>query len=163
VHNTFLYTQCGQLLYRLQNGELPEALGAKVFWILIGTNDLANHCTVEAVVAGNIRVVQELQKKRPDATIVLNSILPRGAPRGLDMTHTSLWQNVQRVNQWLQCYADSDQKVEFFNATSLFVLSYDGVVHQVKNYFYDDVHPSEQGSQGWAKAIVQKVQQLIER
>jgi lysophospholipase L1-like esterase len=151
------------LLYRFQNGELPETLGAKVFWILIGTNDLTQHCKPEVVAAGNIRIVQELQKKRPDATIVINSILPRGAPRGLDMIDSSMWQNVQRVNQWLQCFADSNKKVEFFNATSLFVLSYNGQVQQVKDYFYDDIHPSEQGSQGWAKAIVHKVQELIKR
>jgi lysophospholipase L1-like esterase len=128
---------------------------------LIGTNDLTEHCTAEAVAAGNIRVVQELQKKRPDAIIVLNSILPRGAPRGLDMIDSSMWQNVQRVNQWLQCYADSNVRVEFFNATNLFVLSYNGMVQQVKDYFFDNVHPSEQGSQGWAKAIAQMVQELI--
>jgi lysophospholipase L1-like esterase len=151
------------LLYRFQNGELPQTLGAKVFWILIGTNDLTHYCTAEAVAAGNMRIVQELQKKRPDATIVLNSILPRGDPQTLDLMDSPMWQNVQRVNQWLKCYADSNDKVEFFNATSLFVVSYNGMVRQVKDYFHDNVHPSEQGSRGWAKAIVQKVQDLIKR
>ena len=64
------------MLYRLQNGELPDTLNPKVFWILIGTNDLgAYQCSAEAVAAGNIRIVQELQAKRPRAKIVLNSIL----------------------------------------------------------------------------------------
>ncbi|KAG7351026.1 GDSL family lipolytic protein [Nitzschia inconspicua] len=150
----------GQLLYRLENGELPKSLHAKVYWILIGTNDLTMQCSVEAVVAGNIRVVQELQRSKPEATVVLNSILPRGDQGEDDLTDSVMWQNIQSVNEWLQCYAESTMGVEFYDATSLFTKAYNGDIHQIEDYFYDDVHPSEEGSKGWAQAIKQRIDEL---
>ncbi len=114
--------------------------------------------------AGNIRIVKEIRRRRPRATIVINSILPRGSNQpGEDMSLSPLWQEVQKVNQWLKCYADSTKGVAFFNATSLFVVSFGKGVHQVEDYFFDEVHPSAKGSKGWAKAMVQRVHELIRR
>ena len=46
-------------------------------------NDLARmHCSEEVVVMGIIRVVEELHNRRPDARIVINSMLPMHAFRG---------------------------------------------------------------------------------
>jgi lysophospholipase L1-like esterase len=154
--------QCRQLLYRIEDGELPDHLNPKVFWILIGTNDLgADKCSAETVAAGSIRVVEELQKRRPKAQIILNSMLPRGAELGEDMSSSKQWHEVQKVNQWLECYASSTEGVEFFNATPHFVVSYDQTVHQVEAYFQDSVHPSAKGSKSWAKAIVKRLEELI--
>ena len=73
------------LLYRLQNGEMPDTLNPKAWWILIGTNDLGLGCSVETIVAGNLRIVQEIRERHhyqeghtTVAPIVMNSILPRG-------------------------------------------------------------------------------------
>merc|ERR1711983_284230 len=65
------------VLWRIQNGELPSYLNPKVFWLLLGTNDLAiKQCSEEVVLLGILRVIEELQSLRPDAKIVVNSILP---------------------------------------------------------------------------------------
>jgi hypothetical protein len=46
----------------LQNGELRKDLDVKVFWILIGANDLARgHCSEEVVVLGILRVSEEIR------------------------------------------------------------------------------------------------------
>jgi lysophospholipase L1-like esterase len=135
-------------------------LDADVFWVLIGTNDLgADDCSAEAIVAGNIRVVEEIQSGRPNAKIVLNSILPRGKP-GETIFNSVSWPKVSTVNRWMECYAASTNGVEFFNATSLF-LTEEGV--QIEEYFEDPVHPSAAGSVGWGEAIVQKVLDLTSR
>ena len=151
------------MLHRIQNGELPDDLNPKVFWILIGTNDLgADKCSAETVAAGNIRIVEELQAKRPKAKIVLNSMLPRGAHElGDDMSQSKQWHEVQKVNQWLECYANSKEGVEFFNATAHFVVSYDDKVHQVEKYYQDDVHPSAKGCKSWAKSIVKRLDEMV--
>ncbi|KAL3901488.1 MAG: hypothetical protein SGARI_006064 [Bacillariaceae sp.] len=155
--------KCGQVLYRIENGELPDDLDPKVFWILIGTNDLgAYKCSAESVAAGNIRIVEVLKAKRPEAKIVLNSMLPRGAySLGDDMSQSPQWHEVQKVNQWLECYANSMEGVEFFNATAHFVVSYDDKVHQVEKYYQDGVHPSAKGSKSWAQSIVKRLDEMI--
>merc|ERR1711862_1027682 len=64
-------------LWRIQNGELPSYLNPKVFWLLIGTNDLAiKQCSEDVVLLGILRVIEEIQSLRPNAKIVINSILP---------------------------------------------------------------------------------------
>jgi lysophospholipase L1-like esterase len=172
IDNTHTHTQCEHLLYRLQNGELPSSLHAKVFWVLIGTNDLGAYgCSADSIAAGNIRIVEELKKHRDDdpksttkKTIVLNSILPRA---GGDTRNPRVnvyenprhdWQIIQRINQWLECYADSTPGVEFFNATDLFI---DESGYGIQEYYEDPVHPSAKGHKHWAKAIVDKIKQLI--
>jgi len=65
------------VLWRIQNGELPSYLNPKIFWLLVGTNDLAiKQCSEEVVLLGILRVIEEIQSLRPDAMIVVNSILP---------------------------------------------------------------------------------------
>lgn len=161
-------SQCEHLLYRLQNGELPSSLHAKVFWILIGTNDLGEYgCNAESIAAGNIRIVQEIQKRRPrsESTIVLNSILPRAGSDDrhpevnvLNRMHDRQWPTIQRANQWLKCYADSTHGVEFFNASSIFL---DENGNGIQNYFDDPVHPSAEGQKQWADAITKMIFESI--
>ena len=152
--------QTAQLLYRLRNGELPDTLNSKVFWVLIGTNDLRDRCSADAISAGNIRIVEEIQSRRPHSKIVLNSILPKiDGGRDTKLWETPHWQAASKINHWLECYAKTNENLEFFNATSIFVSNDEST--PVTNYFEDEVHPSDTGSRVWARAIVDKVLELI--
>ncbi len=55
---------------------LPKKLKAKVFWLLIGTNDFLKEgmeqCLEEVVLMGIQRNVEEMMLLKPDATIVVN-------------------------------------------------------------------------------------------
>jgi len=65
------------ILWRLQNGELPDYLRPKIWWLVIGDNDIAlRQCSEEVVLVGILRIVEEILDKIPDAKIVINSILP---------------------------------------------------------------------------------------
>merc|ERR1719203_1355390 len=65
------------VLWRILHGELPYYLKPQVFWIVLGTNDLAiKQCSEEVVLLGILRVIEEIQAERPDAKIVVNSIIP---------------------------------------------------------------------------------------
>lgn len=55
--------RCSQLLYRVQNGELPPQLPVPVVWVTIGTNDLPDHCKEDAIVAGIVAVAQEIASR----------------------------------------------------------------------------------------------------
>ena len=65
------------VLWRLLHGEMPDAFNPKVWWISMGMNDLARmQCSEEVVIMGILRVVEEIRMKKPDAKIVINSLLP---------------------------------------------------------------------------------------
>jgi lysophospholipase L1-like esterase len=154
----FFVQKCGTLLYRLLNGELPDTLSTKVIWILIGTNDFgASHCSSESIAAGSIRIVQYIQIQRPDVKIVLNSILPRGKDGNL-FASPGGWEELDELHHRLECFAKVTRNVEFFNATSMFLL--DDGENQNPDYFEDPVHPSAAGHQVWGQAIVETVLEL---
>ncbi|KAL7519155.1 hypothetical protein ACHAWX_003948 [Stephanocyclus meneghinianus] len=65
------------VLWRIQHDEMPYDFNPKVWWILIGMNDLTRmQCSEEIVVLGILRVVEEIRLRKPDAKIVINSLLP---------------------------------------------------------------------------------------
>jgi len=65
------------VLWRIQNGEMPDYLNPKIWWLVLGTNDLAmKQCSEEVVLMGILRVIEEILERKPDAKIVVNSILP---------------------------------------------------------------------------------------
>jgi lysophospholipase L1-like esterase len=143
----------------LQNGELPDTLQSEVWWVLIGTNDLgADHCSTESIVAGNILIVETIRSLRPNAKVVVNSILPRGNP-GSDLLANHDWHSITAINRWLECYANENHNVEFFNATDTFLRPNETVA--VEEYFSDPVHPSTTGHAVWAAAIVERVLELV--
>jgi len=56
---------------------MPDFLNPSVWWLVLGTNDLAmGQCSEEIVLLGILRVVEEITELYPDAKIVVTSILP---------------------------------------------------------------------------------------
>ncbi|KAL9189660.1 hypothetical protein ACHAXT_009335 [Thalassiosira profunda] len=65
------------VLWRLQHDEMPYDFNPQVWWLVLGMNDLTRmQCSEEIVVLGILRVVEEIRLKKPDAKIVINSLLP---------------------------------------------------------------------------------------
>jgi len=65
------------VLWRLQHDEMPYDFNPKVWWLVLGMNDLTRmQCSEEIVVLGILRVVEEIRLRKPDAKIVINSLLP---------------------------------------------------------------------------------------
>ena len=153
---------CPELLWRLQNGELPSTLNPPVLWLLMGANDLGYQCSTDTVLAGVITLVEYLRIARPAATIVVNSLLP-ALPRGgsnITAQEYPLNQLSASVNAQLACYVASqqDDRIEFFNATGLFVDDNNHVVGM-----HDFVHPDGDGSRVWANAIVERLDRILSK
>lgn len=71
------------VLWRLLHGEMPDSFQPKIWWVSLGMNDLARMgCSEEIVILGILRVVEEIMEKRPQAHIVINSVLPMANVRG---------------------------------------------------------------------------------
>mmetsp|Transcript_38905 Transcript_38905/g.117013 ORF Transcript_38905/g.117013 Transcript_38905/m.117013 type:complete len:722 (-) Transcript_38905:426-2591(-) len=65
------------VLFRLLHGEMPYEFNPKVWWVSLGMNDLARmQCSEEVVIMGIIRVVEEIRRQKPNAKIVIDSLLP---------------------------------------------------------------------------------------
>lgn len=146
-------------MFRLQNGELPKHLNPTVWWLLIGTNDLgSDNCSVESIVAGNLAIIKEIQRRRPNSTIVLNSLLPRTMHSDGSLDH--LWARIVEINRCLEGFAQRMEGVEFFNATNIF-LNDQGDIEL--DLLPDLLHPSGTGARIWGKQIVKRVQQILLR
>lgn len=178
---------CPNLLWRIQNGELPEALNPKVFWLLIGTNDLSYQCSEELILIGILRIVQELLDHKTDSVIVINGILPRATDDGLlhhvqtesnlsMLSHNSrnevgdleknnpetkidYWPSIQGINRELKNFSLKHDRVEYFDAASIFLGSVSNAYFERKEKVLlyelmdDFLHPSELGHSIWADAI----------
>lgn len=165
------------LLWRIQNGELPPDLQPSIWWISIGTNDFGRalpHCSAEVVLLGIKRVVEELRRLRPGSKIVVNSVLPRSEDdlngRLLDSKNPNrktVWQGIMEVNRGLRDYCSKIGNVSYFDATSIFVRQDEGTkgvdgMYIPKDLMYDFLHPTAEGYEKWGDAIISKVHEVID-
>ena len=65
------------------HGEMPTDFNPRVWWLVLGLNDLGRmQCSEEVVILGILRVVEEIRSRKPNAEIVINSMLPMVDFRG---------------------------------------------------------------------------------
>jgi lysophospholipase L1-like esterase len=129
------------LLWRAQNGEL-EGTNARVVVLMIGTNNLAV-ATPEAVARGVAAIIATVRARLPNAVVILNALLPRGAPD--DPLRTKL----AAVNAQIVTLADGEH-VRWLDAGTAFVDT-DGVISA--DLMPDKLHPSSAGYELWATAL----------
>jgi lysophospholipase L1-like esterase len=148
--------RCNQLLYRIQNGVI-DGLYPKVFWVLIGTNDvMVTSCNADQVVAGNVAIVQELRRQRPNATIVVQALFPVG-----DSNAVAYPEEYNEINRRLACFAAAAAAaapVEFVNASQLFLTANNTVNETL---LPDTLHPSATGAELWGQVIVRTVLRIV--
>jgi lysophospholipase L1-like esterase len=129
------------LLWRARNGEL-DGSGARVVVLMIGTNNLGA-ATPANVARGIAAIVETIRRKLPDAVVVLNALLPRGAP------DDPLRARMRDVNARIAALADGTQ-VRWLDAGSGF-LDPDGRIRP--ELMPDLLHPSAEGYDVWATAL----------
>ncbi len=129
------------VLWRAENGEL-DGSGARVVVLMIGTNNLAT-ATPDDVARGIAAIVGVVRAKLPDAIVVLNAILPRGAPD--DPARARL----AAVNARIAALADGD-RVRWLDAGAGF-LDANGAIDPA--LMPDGLHPSAAGYEVWAAAL----------
>jgi hypothetical protein len=62
---------------------MPSSFNPKIWWLEVGMNDIGRtECSEEVVILGVLRIVEEILYKKPDAQIVVNSLLPMAESRG---------------------------------------------------------------------------------
>lgn len=156
---------------------MPKKLKSKVFWILIGTNDFlkddVEYCSVDVVLMGIKRIIGEIQIQKPEATIVVNGLLPR-ASKAVDgrlysknKDEISIMDGIDSVNQKLREFCDLHESLHFFDAKDIFIDNKESVTEgsfqYIPQYLMSDyLHPTALGYQRWGVKIIEELRTLID-
>ena len=142
--------QTQNVLWRLQNGQL-DGYQARVFVVMIGTNNCWGRKTVpEDVAAGIKSIIDLIQTKQPKAKILLLSILPVGEKPNPGRTSR------EAVNTLISKF--SGGPVEYMDISAKF-LEPDGTIS--KEVMPDSLHLAPKGYEIWSEAIQDKVKALL--
>lgn len=124
-------------------------LDPDVIVLLIGINNSwdAETPAVDSVLAGIRAVVAAVQARKPDATIVLQSLLPTNEPaRNTDL--------VEPVNRALSAYATDPTGVGGVRYLDIYPAFIGADGQQDRALFMDGVHPNEAGYRAWRDRLL---------
>ena len=138
------------VLWRLQNGDL-DGYKAKLFVVMIGTNNLWDKKAEPADVAAGVKAILDLiQSKQPQARILLMSILPTGEKPNPGR------EKRMAVNELISKFAGGS--VEYMDISGKY-LQPDGTIS--KEVMHDFLHLAPMGYDIWAEAISGKVKEIV--
>jgi len=131
------------VLWRLQNGDL-EGYQAKLFTVMIGTNNAGPWANTKDIAEGVKRIVKLITEKHPESKVILMPIFPRGAKP--DNGHRVC---NDKVNAIIKAIPDG-KKVIWLDFNKDF-LQPDGTL--TKEVMDDLLHPNAHGYDIWWKAM----------
>jgi lysophospholipase L1-like esterase len=142
--------QTQHVLWRLQNGDL-DGYKAKLFVVLIGTNNLwARDADPANAAAGVKAVVDLISSKHPESKILLLSLFPLGEKPNPGR------EKRMEVNKLISKFAGG--QVEYMDISEKF-LEPDGTIS--KEVMGDFLHLAPKGFDIWAEAIKDKVKETV--
>ena len=138
------------ILWRLEHGEL-DGVDPRVIVLLAGTNNLST-ANADEITHGIKAIVQVMQQKAPNATIIVTAIFPRND----NMAYVPV---IDKINADLLKLADG-QKIRYLNINTKLAnntgLLFDGMLNAK-----DKLHPTAQGYQVWADALKPILTELL--
>jgi len=141
------------LLWRLRWGQLGGKCNPRLVVMMIGTNNTGHRMDAPADIATGVRAcIDEIQKRKPDAKILLLAIFPRGA----DSSDKQRLNN-EAANKLIRAFADG-QKVFYADIGAVF-LTKEGVLE--KSVMPDLLHPAAAGYELWADAVIPEIQKIL--
>ncbi|MEI6232476.1 MAG: GDSL-type esterase/lipase family protein [Planctomycetota bacterium] len=138
------------VLWRIQNGEL-EGFKAKLVVLMIGTNNGGD--SKEDVALGITTIVQETQKRQPDAKVLILGIFPRGK-----LADDKARAKNALVNEIVAKMDDGGKKIKYLDIGDKFL---DDKKNLPADIMPDALHPNEKGYQIWADAILPTVKEML--
>jgi lysophospholipase L1-like esterase len=142
--------QTQHVLWRLQGGDL-EGYKAKLFVVMIGTNNLwARDADPAHAAAGVKAVLDMIQAKQPQAKVLLMSLLPVGEKPNPGR------EKRMEVNKRISKFAGGP--VEYLDIADKY-LQPDGAIR--KEDMHDFLHLAPNGYDIWADSISAKVKEIV--
>ena len=140
------------VLWRLQNGQVDK-LHPKLIVLLIGGSNLQSN-TPEQVAEGIKAIIQEYQKRCPEATILLQGIFPRR-----ELPSDAMRLKIKETNKIISAFVDGG-KVIFLDFGDKF-LKPDGVMTKEILCDFMFPRPSAQAYKIWADSIQSVIDQFF--
>jgi len=154
------------LLWHLENG-LINNLNPKIWFIMIGTNDLfTNRCSDDFVVASIMNVVKLVSERSPESLFVIHGIMPR-----LDNLQNTkkqflgkIWKRAQSINNKLRRFCKKYHNFHYIQGGELMLVpsKITGRARLDVQMMGDGVHPTLAGFEKWADFVVDRLQKVME-
>jgi lysophospholipase L1-like esterase len=139
------------VLWRLDRGEV-DGISPKVAVLMIGTNNLGGNSD-EEIVAGDTKIVKELNEKLPQTKVLLLGIFPRGA-KATDPARA----RIKAINEQLSKLDDGGKHVKYLDIGAKFL---DAEGNLPKDIMPDSLHPNGKGYEIWAEATAPAIAELV--
>ena len=134
------------MLWRLDNGELPPRVAPKIFVVQAGTNNLGDFSAAEervvAIAAGIEAIVERCRRHAPEAQVILTAMFPRRDRPDLNAS-------IAAINSRLAAFADG-QRVRYLDINDRLSDSSGLLRAEVSD---DGLHLSLAGYRVWADAL----------
>ncbi len=119
------------------------------------------------------RVVGEIQMQRPEATIVINGLLPRATRSSKGLLYdgdgkTNIMNAIDNVNEELKSFCKPHDNLYYFDAKDLFVIEeeFENLEQKHKiiphELMRDFLHPTALGYHNWGVAIVKEIRTILD-
>ncbi len=130
------------------------ALNPEFMVVMLGINNswAAEQPVAESIYQGVLANLRALHARKPNARIVLQSLLPTNdAAKNKDL--------VLVVNQRLEALAKTSEFSKFTVYLNLYPAFTDASGIQIANYFTDGLHPNDAGYQVWRDRLLESLKQ----
>ena len=142
------------VLWRIANGEL-DGISPKVIVLMIGTNNTADD-SAEDIAKADIKIVQTIQQKLPQAKVLFLGIFPRGVKKKADDGPDRM-EKIKQINLEL-AKLDDGKTIRYLDISNKF-LDPDGKIQ--KEIMPDALHPNNKGYQIWADAMQPLLEEMM--
>ncbi|MDL2293394.1 GDSL-type esterase/lipase family protein [Ruminococcaceae bacterium OttesenSCG-928-D13] len=122
-----------------------------IVFIQTGSNDNARGLQLEQIKQNKIALFAEYRKNLPYTRFIIMSGLPVPA-------RPQFWPDIQAVNQFLQSYCDSQENMEFIDATA--VMTKPDGDFRPEYFVKDGLHLNQEGHNAWTVLMKQKLKEM---
>jgi lysophospholipase L1-like esterase len=158
------YEKGPNLLWHLENG-LADSLDPKVWFIMIGTNDLVSKkCTEHMVLANILNVAKKLSEAHPESLFVLHGIMPRkDKPDSKSQFLGQTWKRAQNINSQIRSFCRKYRNLHYMNAGTLMLVSskVNGRAQLDPSMIEDGLHPTLKGYETWGDYVMNKLVDVL--
>ena len=165
-----------ETLWHLQNGILQQKqqqtrdeviVDPKLFFILIGTNDIGRSgCSKKSVLVGILNIADYLHHVRPNTPILFHGLLPRSDPdTGFPGRLGVFWRKIMWINREMNKFAKMHKNWYYMDSARLFLErnKTTGDMELNKDVIPDGLHPSFAGYQLWTPKIAENIAKILDK
>lgn len=156
------------LLWHFQHNLLPNELNPKVWFLLIGTNNMGRDgCAKRGTLGGILQSLQALQNARPKSPVILHGLLPRDDPPNFSTNPQKYalgraWSYITWINAELEKKCNLLRNCYFMNSADMFLRVNNESILAINSDTMDDgLHPNVPGYEAWAKLVVREIEGIL--